>query len=425
MEEAVQRLLDDGELSKSLEELHSKEVVTKTEDGNTQTSKLDGSGVNIAFIDMGFDKDMSEFEGRVIHHMTCRLNESTGEHEIVDYTGETAGNDNYHGNTAADLAAGEKCGIAPKANVYFFEVDSRGKVEGEYAKRVEAILKYIEANMDELKLDIISHSAGASKDALDIADRIRKINGCEYVNSQICWNDFLPGREINGETVEAGFVESARKVPGVYEDDNGKFLTNQNAMAIPVEGRTSIQVLKDENGNTIESRKFNGAICGASFAIPQLVGYFALARQMNPTMSFENFVNKAREHAKNSNGQLFINPIEVIEKMWEKQRGAPVQEQGQEPSQEPNNTPSRGDMTQRLGRETLHEQNDTTLKNTDEQEYPISSNIEERITNIASAELDGQEVISGSKIQRNNIKDIQNEDKVIQNSENHDDYDSK
>lgn len=359
MEEEVKRLLDDGELSKSLEELHSKEVVTTNEDGNTQTSKLDGSGVNIAFIDQGFDRDMSEFEGRIIHHMTCKWNENKGEYEVVDYTGERANQDNFHGNTAADLAAGKKCGIAPKANVYFFEINS----DDDYDKRVQAILEYIEANMGELKLDIISHSAGASKDALDIVDRIREINGCEYVNSKIFWDNFLPGREINGETVEAGFVESVRKVPGVYEDDNGKLLTNQNAMVIPVEGRTSIQVLKDENGNIIESRKFNGAICGASYAIPQLVGYFALARQMNPTMSLKTFVNKAREYAKvNSNGQLFITPIEVIEKMSEEQRGVSVQEQGQEPSQEPNNTPSRENVTQRLGRETIKEQNNTALK---------------------------------------------------------------
>lgn len=367
MEEEARRLLDDGELSKSLEELHSEDFVTTTEDGNTQTSKLDGRGVNIAFIDQGFDRDMSEFEGRIIHHMTCRVcgrkwNEDEekyeNEYEVVDYTGERACHDNFHGNTAADLAAGEKCGVAPKANIYFFEIDS----DGDYDKRVQAILKYIEDNIGELKLDIISHSAGASKDALDIADRIREFNGCEYINSEIFWKDFLPGREINGETVEAGFVESARKVPGIYEDDNGKLLTNQNAMAIPVEGRTSIQVLKDENGNIIESRKFNGAICGASFAIPQLVGYFALARQMNPTMSLKTFVNKAREHVKvNSNGQLFINPIEVIEKMWEEQRGVPVQEQGQELSQEPNNTPSGENMTQRLGRETINELNDTVL----------------------------------------------------------------
>ena len=367
MEEEARRLLDDGELSKSLEELHSEDFVTTTEDGNTQTSKLDGRGVNIAFIDQGFDRDMSEFEGRIIHHMTCRVcgrkwNEDEekyeNEYEVVDYTGERACHDNFHGNTAADLAAGEKCGVAPKANIYFFEIDS----DGDYDKRVQAILKYIEDNIGELKLDIISHSAGASKDALDIADRIREFNGCEYINSEIFWKDFLPGREINGETVEAGFVESARKVPGIYEDDNGKLLTNQNAMAIPVEGRTSIQVLKDENGNIIESRKFNGAICGASFAIPQLVGYFALARQMNPTMSLKTFVNKAREHVKvNSNGQLSINPIEVIEKMWEEQRGVPVQEQGQELSQEPNNTPSGENMTQRLGRETINELNDTVL----------------------------------------------------------------
>ena len=371
--------------------MHSKEIVTTTEDGNTQTSKLDGSGVNIAFIDQGFDRDMSEFEGGVIHHMTCRLNESTGEYEIVDYTGETAGHDNYHGNTAADLATGEKCGVAPKANVYFFEVDSRRKVEGEYAKRVEAILKYIEANMDELKLDIISHSAGASKDALDIADRIREINGCEYVNSQIFWKHFLPGREINGETVEAGFVESARKVPGVYEDDNGKLLTNQNAMAIPVEGRTSIQVLKDENGNTIESRKFNGAICGASFAIPQLVGYFALARQMNPTISFENFVNKAREHAKvNSNGQLFINPIEVIEKIWEKQREVPVQEQGQDPSQEPN------------GENMTH--GEIIRPGNSEETKPIAENISSSILNMAKDEK-SRDVVLGLKEVKTNYKE--------------------
>ncbi len=364
MEEAAQRLLDDGELSKSLEELHSKEVVTTTENENTQTSKLDGSGVNIAFIDQGFDKDISEFKGRVIYHMTCRWNKEREEYEVVDYTGETAGRDNYHGNTAADLASGEKCGIAPKANVYFFEINS----DGDYDKRVQAILEYIEANIGELKLDIISHSAGASKDALDIADRIREINGCEYINSEIFWKDFCPGKEIDGETVEAGFVKSVRTiakiVPEIYEEKHGQFLTNNEAIVIPVEGRTSIQVLKNENGNIIESRKYNGAICGASFAIPQLVGYFALARQMNPTMSFENFVNKVREHAKvNSNGQLYITPIEVIEKMWEEQRGVSVQEQeqGQEPIQESNNTPNMENMTQKLGRETIKEQNNTAL----------------------------------------------------------------
>lgn len=392
MEEAAQRLLDNGELSKSLKELHSKEVVNTTENGNTQTSKLDGSGVNIACIDQGFDRDMSEFKGRVIHHMTCRWNKEREEYEIVDYTGKTAGRDNFHGNTAADLAAGEKCGIAPKANVYFFEIDSNG----DYDKRVQAILKYIEANMGELKLDIISHSAGASKDALDIADRIRDINGCEYINSKIFWNDFLPGREINEETVETGFVESARKVPGVYEDENGKLLTNQNAMAIPVEGRTSIQVLKDKNGKTIESRKFNGAICGASYAIPQLVGYFALARQMNPKISFEDFVKKAREHAKenSSNKQLFINPIEVIEKIWEKQREVPVQEHGQEPSQKPNNTPS-GENTTR---------GEIIRPGNGEETKPIAENISSSIFNMAKDEK-SRDVVSGQKEVKTNYKE--------------------
>lgn len=360
LQEEAKKILADGEFSQSLGYLHSKEI-TESGGRNAETVKLDGSGVNIAFIDQGFDKDMSEFEGRVIHHMTCRQNKTTGEYVVVEYTGERAGHDNFHGNTAADLAAGKKCGIAPKADIYFFEVDSRGE-EGEYDKRVEAILKYIEANIGELKLDIISHSAGASKSALDIVDRIREVYGCEYINSQIFWKDFFPGREIDGEIVEAGFVKSvrmiARIVPEIYEEKHGQFLTNNEAIVIPVEGRTSIQVLRDENeniirdeeGKVIESRKFNGAICGASFAIPQLVGYFALARQMNPKMSFKNFVNKVREYAKvNSNGQLFIKPIEVIERMWEELR---TQEMV---------------STKKLGQETLAEQNDTAYIDETEQ----------------------------------------------------------
>lgn len=47
------------------------------------------------------------------------------------------------------------------------------------------------------------------------------------------------------------------------------------------------------------------------------------------------------------------------------------------------------------------------------------------MTNIASSELVGQEVISGSKIQRNNVKEIQYEEPVIEASEGHDEYDSK
>lgn len=171
LREKAKELLDNGGFSQSLKDLHGKKV-TRTENGETKTRNLDGSGVRIAFIDQGFDRDMSEFEGRIIHHMTCRWNENNGEYEVVDYTGERAGKDNFHGNTAADLAAGEKCGIAPKADIYFFEVNGSGD---EYAKKVETILNYVRDNMDDLKFDIISHSAGTSKSALEIADEIRKL----------------------------------------------------------------------------------------------------------------------------------------------------------------------------------------------------------------------------------------------------------
>lgn len=174
--------------------------------------------------------------------------------------------------------------------------------------------------------------------------------GCEYVNSQIFWENFFPGRTVGEEVVEAEFVKSikelieeiAKQNSKIKEDPRIKTFAKGNALAIPTERKTSIQKIQDEDGNIIESRKFNGSLSGASFAIAQVVGYFALARQMNPTMSLETFVNKAREHAKvNSNRQFFINPKEVIEKMWEEQRTKNVV------------------STRRLGQETLKEQKDT------------------------------------------------------------------
>lgn len=328
MQEESKRLLNDSELSKSLYELHSK-VITKKVGENLETSKLDGSGVNIAFIDQGFDKNMSEFgevgKGRYKCHMTCIKNED-GTYEIVERTDDRDYEDNFHGNTAADLAAGKKCGIAPNANVYFFEINSNNE-DKDYNKRVKAILEYIKTNQKDLKLDVISHSAGTSEEVLKIADDIRDNYGCEYINSGVLWKNYFPGREKNGETFEAEFVESARAVPGVYENENGQFLKNEEAMSIPVEGRTSIQVIKDKKGNVEESRKYNGAMCGASYAIPQLVGWLVLARQMNPKISLEDFIAKTKElQHTNSKGKLYTNPIEVIEKMWEEQREGTIED---------------------------------------------------------------------------------------------------
>lgn len=56
---------------------------------------------------------------------------------------------------------------------------------------------------------------------------------------------------------------------------------------------------------------------------------------------------------------------------------------------------------------------------THEDKIPIVYNIEESIINNASTELIGQEVISSSIIQKNNIKEIQNDGKLVENPEGH------
>lgn len=312
LKEETERLLDDGKLSKLLEGLHSKEV--------TKTSKLDGSGVRIAFIDQGFDKDMSEFKGRVVRHMTCVWNEKDNRYDVVEWTEEQACLDSFHGNTAADLAVGKECGVAPNAEIYFFEVNQK---KDDKPGKVEAILNYIRKNEENLKLDIISFSAMASQAVLDIAGKIKEEAGSEFIDSRTFWPYFIPGREANGETIEAEYVRSARKVldehPELQEDEKAQLLANPDAMAFPAEGKTSIQIIKKDGEIIKESRKFNGAICGTSFVIPQLVGYLALAKQINPDITLEKFIEMAKRYT-NSEGRQYIKPIEVVERIWEEQR---------------------------------------------------------------------------------------------------------
>lgn len=63
-------------------------------------------------------------------------------------------------------------------------------------------------------------------------------------------------------------------------------------------------------------------------------------------------------------------------------------------------------------------------ENTNKHEYLISSNIKESMINNARTEI-GQDVVSTSRELKNNVKELQNKDKVVKTPEGHDDEDSK
>ena len=99
--------------------------------------------------------------------------------------------------------------------------------------------------------------------------------------------------------------------------------------------------------------KYNGSVCGASFAIPQIAGLFAIARQIDPLILYNEFIEIVKNPERlNSEGMMYVDSEEIVKKIQErsKTKGEILEE-----------TESLKN-TQTLGRETLEEQRDTSEK---------------------------------------------------------------
>lgn len=65
-------------------------------------------------------------------------------------------------------------------------------------------------------------------------------------------------------------------------------------------------------GRTLNGRYFG--TCSASYTIPVVSGIFVLCKQVNPSISYENFVDYCRETSQKIDGRYLIQPYELINK---------------------------------------------------------------------------------------------------------------
>ena len=312
-----EQLLKQGKFSEDMKELHN--------------AGIDGEGTTIGIIDSCFNIAIPEFEGRVEGHRVFeKIKDKNGKEIILNRHYEAKDGDGFHGKTTASLVAGKTCGIAPKARIYLFGIAE----DTPYPEAKEAILEYIKNN--NIKLDIISMSADTknSKKAKDILEKLEE-EGCTFLDSSKFWKDFVWGRTSqDGKTV---LLDELMKTMSKMEvDENskgGKVIKNmKNTAILPCTGRTSLQIGKEEVD------KYNGSVCGASFAIPQVAGLFLLAKQRNPSISYDEFIEIIKNPERlNPEQMMYVEPKEILKAKSLK-------------------------STQKLGRETLEEQEDTSGK---------------------------------------------------------------
>lgn len=119
--------------------------------------------------------------------------------------------------------------------------------------------------------------------------------------------------------------------------------------------------------------KYNGSVCGASFAIPQIAGLFLLSRQIDKEIRFNEFIEIIKNpQMVNKDGTNYINANELI-KQVEKNRMIKMEKTKffhdqksdtffKDKSTGVYTVPPQEKNTKELGKETFNEQKDTEEK---------------------------------------------------------------
>lgn len=294
-----------------IEKFHPEEIIEQGKKFSRDTEKLhkegiDGSGTSIALLDRPFDSSGEEFDDRVAKQIVI----DRVEDDVVYREYRDDDDDGFHGKTTASLAAGKQCGVAPKANMYLFGVGQNIS----WVEAKDAMLKYIRDN--NIKLDIISISADieTTKEGQEILSKLDK-DGCAIIESSKYWKDFSWGRN-NDDGVEID--EMMKAMSNAEYDENsrgGKVIKNiPNTAILPCTGRTSLQV--EEKGY-----KYNGTLCGASFAISQVAGLFCMARQINSSIKYDEFIDIVKNPERvNSDGMMYVDVGEIMKDVAQKSK---------------------------------------------------------------------------------------------------------
>jgi hypothetical protein len=119
--------------------------------------------------------------------------------------------------------------------------------------------------------------------------------------------------------------------------------------------------------------KYNGSVCGASFAIPQIAGLFLLSRQIDKEIRFNEFIEIIKKpQMVNKDGTNYINANELIKqvkknRMIKMEKTKFFHDQKSDTFFKDKSTgvytvPPQEKNTKELGKETFNEQKDTEEK---------------------------------------------------------------
>lgn len=279
-----------------------------------QEAGIDGSGVAIAIIDQVLMTGHEEYKDNLVHY------------EEMYVAAQSA---QMHGSAVSSIAVGKTVGVAPGSSLYFIAADVMDHYfakECNYEYYANAINHLLDINgtlPEEERIRAISISKGFGmyeKNAdklMQAIDRAKAENVLVVTTSMENYYDYgiggLGKQDIMGDpdsldTYTIGYFE--REAVDYFAD----------SLLIPMDGRTYA-------GFTGEKDYEWGYSGGLSWTCPYLAGVYALAVQVKPEITPDEFLTVCRQTADSKaielNGQEYVlsyilNPTALIEALQNK-----------------------------------------------------------------------------------------------------------
>lgn len=326
---------------------------------------ITGKGITVAIIDHALNTEHVEIKDNIIHY------------ESIGYPPEYTAD--YHGTAVSSILAGKTVGVAPDAKVVYFAAnhhkDNRDKVlaepeiqaiiqkylpdniqyddfvmgvkNGRYATDAE-FQKLVHGIMRQLPPEVMNRIQQAQSDVCfeNYAEALRRIL---FMNARlpkdkkisavsISWGTFTEDKEcakLIEMLIESGVMVLTTSSEQFY-GKNGAFTTIDRKMNSDANDVKSYEpgfwkdyskqpdnkLLVVSGGRTIAGFYddtqyiYCGADSGKSWATPYLVGVYALAKQVMPTLTPEHFFDVAHKVAATSEktgNNAIIQPQRIVE----------------------------------------------------------------------------------------------------------------
>lgn len=246
---------------------------------------IDGEGVHVAVIDFDFDEVHDELKNCLIYKKNVQENAEV----------------HFHGLIVATYLCGKNLGIAPNTKLWFYGTN-QGK-EKMIVEDIMALEDIYEQNKKGANIKIICIPGSVHRENskyIEIHDKLLK-QGCYIIDSSTFGDKFT---SINQDCITKEYYYSDWQLANMEQ------FKYYNKVAIPTGGKMMPLI-------TTTSDYLYCGQATYSFAIPKLCGYFALALQVKPDLTYEEFEQIAIDSAKENNGIKIFNMAGIIEKLKE------------------------------------------------------------------------------------------------------------